>query len=74
MHKMSKKNNNAYIYTDFFFLACSLALEIQIKSGPKLVDFKRTLSDLEFSSKIKQLREEVENFSSQFPMPGNSDI
>jgi glycine hydroxymethyltransferase len=43
-------------------------------SGPKLVDFKRVLKeDNTISQKVKELREEVEAFSRNFPLPGYPD-
>jgi glycine hydroxymethyltransferase len=43
-------------------------------SGPKLVDFKRVLKeDNTFVQKVHQLREEVEEFSRNFPLPGYPD-
>ena len=40
-------------------------------SGPKLVDYKRILStDANIKAKVTALREEVEIFSTQFPIPG----
>ena len=40
-------------------------------SGPKLVDFKKELMENpDFVTKIQQLRKEVHDFSSVFPVPG----
>jgi glycine hydroxymethyltransferase len=46
-------------------------LEVSAISGPKLVDFKRVLvEDSNVSTKVVQLRTEVESFALNFPMPG----
>ena len=51
-----------------------IASDIQAKSGPKLVDFKRVLNDPEFKERIDKLRNEVENFAGKFPMPGLDEL
>lgn len=56
---------------DFIDRGLKLAIVISAKSGPKLVDFKRlTEEDSEIKSKIAALRQEVEEFCLQFPLPG----
>lgn len=48
-----------------------LALEVSALSGPKLVDFKRVLSEDEtIRAKVAQIREKVEHLALSFPMPG----
>ncbi|KAL0271731.1 UNVERIFIED_CONTAM: hypothetical protein PYX00_008729 [Menopon gallinae] len=48
-----------------------LAKEAQKVSGPKLVDFKKTLSeDPVFVEKVEALKNEVIEFASKFPLPG----
>lgn len=47
--------------------ALKIALDIQARSGPKLVDF---ISLLENNSEIDALRLEVNKFATSFPMPG----
>ncbi|XP_076275638.1 serine hydroxymethyl transferase isoform X2 [Rhynchophorus ferrugineus] len=54
---------------DFIDRAILLAKEISGVSGPKLVDFKVAAHE-KFGDKIKALRDEVENFSEKFPLPG----
>lgn len=55
----------------FFFLGLELAKKVQVVSGPKLVDFKKVLAENpEFRDQVESLKKEVEEFSSQFPMPG----
>ncbi|XP_044759761.1 serine hydroxymethyltransferase isoform X2 [Coccinella septempunctata] len=55
----------------FIDRALRLAREISEKSGPKLVDYKNVLhTDAIFKVKLESLKEEVEQFSNQFPMPG----
>ncbi|XP_047486083.1 serine hydroxymethyltransferase-like isoform X1 [Penaeus chinensis] len=51
-----------------------IAQDIQVKSGPKLVDFNRVLGDAEFKERIISLREKVEAFAGTFPLPGLEDI
>jgi len=58
----------------FIHSAMELAVEIQKTSGPKLVDFKKCLSDSQFALKIQTLKEQVENFAWQFRLPGHEDI
>ncbi|XP_044734004.1 serine hydroxymethyltransferase isoform X2 [Chrysoperla carnea] len=54
--------------------AIKLAKEIQVISGPKLVDYNRVLeNDPAIVAKVSQLRERVENFSKDFPLPGYVD-
>nr|XP_003708127.2 PREDICTED: serine hydroxymethyltransferase, cytosolic [Megachile rotundata]XP_012152099.1 PREDICTED: serine hydroxymethyltransferase, cytosolic [Megachile rotundata] len=48
-----------------------LSKEVSNISGPKLVDYKRVLNtNADIQAKIAVLREEVETFSKQFPIPG----
>lgn len=54
--------------------AIKLAKEIQVISGPKLIDYNRVLeNDPAIVAKVSQLRERVENFSRDFPLPGYAD-
>jgi len=53
-------------------LGLNLALEVQKVSGPKLVNFKSTLTtDPVFANCVKTLTKEVEDFAEQFYMPQN---
>jgi len=52
---------------DFLDRTVRISVDIQAKSGKKLVDFEKGVKD---SSELKKLREEVEKYSSGFPMPG----
>ena len=48
-----------------------MALEIHQSCGPMLKDFKTKVNeDPEVRTKIAALKEEVEAFALQFPMPG----
>jgi glycine hydroxymethyltransferase len=48
-----------------------MALDIQKVSGPKLVDWKKTLASEDiFKTQLESLRNDVETFASQFVMPG----
>merc|ERR1711887_396531 len=58
----------------FINSAMELAVEIQQSSGPKLVDFKKSLHDEKFTVKIKALKNDVENFAFQFRLPGHEDL
>lgn len=63
-----------------FFLFCiskgfQLAIEVnKAAPSPALKDFLHTLETEEFQSKVKALRDQVENFAVQYPMPGNADF
>lgn len=54
---------------EFIHLGLELSKEIIAVSGPKLVDFKAAVHG-EFATKVEALRNKVENFSVNFPMPG----
>jgi glycine hydroxymethyltransferase len=56
---------------EFLHKGLQLSLEVQAKSGKKLVDFIKALSDKEWSDKIGALRNEVEEWSGKFFMPGH---
>lgn len=59
------------IVVDLIDRTLKLAIEISQKSGPKLVDYKNVLhTDEVFSKKVATLRNEVQEFSNKFPMPG----
>lgn len=56
---------------DYIDKALKLAKEITAVSGPKLVDFNKVISEnVNIQSKINSLKEEIENYSQSFPMPG----
>ncbi|KAG8222508.1 hypothetical protein J437_LFUL004544 [Ladona fulva] len=56
---------------DFIHRGLQLSKEITKISGPKLVDFKRVLAeDSNIQQKVKSLRNEVEKFAQNFPIPG----
>lgn len=56
---------------DFIHRGLQLGQEVQKVSGPKLVDFKKELTENStFSKKIDELRKGVHAFSSTFPIPG----
>ncbi|KAH1025234.1 serine hydroxymethyltransferase isoform X1 [Dendroctonus ponderosae] len=54
----------------FIDQAIKLGKEIGKESGPKLVDFKKSVHCGEWNSKVECLRNEIEAFSEKFPMPG----
>lgn len=56
---------------DFIDKALKIAIEANIISGPKLVDFKRVLEeDAGIKTKMTELRNVIEKFSEEFPLPG----
>jgi len=56
---------------EFIHRGVQLALEVQSKSGKKLADFLKALTDKEFSDKLAAMCTEVEDFAGAFPMPGH---
>lgn len=55
--------------------ALKIAQDCQVKSGPKLVDWKRVLeTDEEFINRVNTLKTHVEDFARKFPLPGQPDI
>jgi len=56
---------------EFLHQGLQLALEIQTKSGKKLVDFLKELESGEAKDKVASLRASVEAWSSKFFMPGH---
>lgn len=55
----------------FIHQGLQLALQVSAISGPKLVDFKRVISeDKNIHGEILKLQAEIENFALDFPMPG----
>ena len=56
---------------DFIDQGFKLAIEInKAASGPLLKDFLAKMNSDEYKAKLKELRENVENFAVNFPMPG----
>lgn len=51
---------------NYFDTAVKLGQEIQLKSGPKLADFKNVLHSTEYKVKLETLREEIETWVSTF--------
>ena len=68
------KPNQMPIVVEFIHQAWNLALEIQMASGPKLADWKKELAKSENTQKITDLKNKVEKFALQFPLPGHDDI
>lgn len=60
------------VVVDFIDRGLKLSLEIVRVSGPKLIDFKAACHN-QFADQIKALRQEVEEFSQKFPLPGYED-
>jgi len=60
---------------DFVDQGFKLAIEInKASASPSFKDFKEKLHTEEFQTKVKSLRENVENFALQYPMPGHADF
>ena len=58
----------------FFSEAVDICVQMQAKSGPKLVDFVKLMdTDEEFVEKIESLRFRIEAFADGFAMPGHED-
>lgn len=57
---------------EYIHRGLQLSKEIADVTGPKLADFKAAVHGV-YADKIKALRDEVENFSVKFPMPGYED-
>ncbi|XP_073945472.1 serine hydroxymethyl transferase isoform X2 [Choristoneura fumiferana] len=56
---------------DYIDKSLKLAQEITKISGPKLADFNKVLEEnKEIQTKVNKLKEEIENFSRSFPLPG----
>lgn len=56
---------------DYIDKALKLAQDITKISGPKLVDFNRVIEeDDDIKAKITALKEDIENFTRSFPLPG----
>jgi len=56
---------------EFLHQGLQLALEIQSKSGKKLVDFLKLLGEGEYKEKVAALKKDVETWSGKFFMPGH---
>jgi len=56
---------------EFLHKGLQLTLEVQSKSGKKLVDFLKALEEKEAADKLTALRSEVEAWAGKFPMPGH---
>ena len=59
---------------DFIDRGIKLGLEVQKISGPDQKKFEEVLLGDQFKGKVKALKQEVEEFAVQFPMPGHDLI
>ena len=60
---------------EYLHQGIQLGLEIGKASGSNsLKDFTATMAKEEFASRIKALRDEIEEYSAQYPMPGHDVI
>ena len=65
------KEKDFLAVADFIDQGFKLAVEINKSSkGPLLKDFKERMHDEDVKVKIAELKERVEQFASQYPMPG----
>jgi len=68
------KEEDMKTVVDFIHGSLQIAVNIQIDSGPKLVDFKAKLKTDDFSKEVDALRNKVEQFAVKFRLPGHKDI
>jgi len=48
---------------------------VQEKSGPKLVDWNKELAESQdIQDKLKEIKNQVEEFAEKFEMPGHKDF
>lgn len=66
------KPNQMLTVVEFIHQAWNLALDIQRVSGPKLADWKIQLE--QHRGAIKELKDKIEAFAVQFPLPGHDNI
>ncbi|XP_034946472.1 serine hydroxymethyltransferase, cytosolic isoform X2 [Chelonus insularis] len=65
------KEENFEDVAEFIHRGLQLSKEVSAKSGPKLIDYKLIIeNDPEIKAKIKVLRDEIEEYSRKFPIPG----
>ncbi|RVE49632.1 hypothetical protein evm_005689 [Chilo suppressalis] len=58
---------------DYIDRALNIAKEIVRTSGPKLADFNKAIEETpDYKQKIESLRNQIENFSKTFPLPGSN--
>lgn len=68
------KESDIDVVVDFIDRALKLAKEVSKISGPKLVDFKKTIHEnSDVAKKVATLRDEVSKYSEKFPLPGYPD-
>ena len=68
------KDHHMKAIVGFADKAFKLALEIQARSGPKLVDWKRELMTDEFQEKVASIKKEIEELALKFPLPGRDHL
>ena len=54
--------------------AFNIAIDVQKESGPKLVDWKKTLEAECFRKRIEAVKADVESMAAKFPIPGRGDF
>ena len=62
------------VVVQFIHRAFQLALQVQAKSGPKLVDWRREMDSPEVIAKINEIKKDVEAMAGKFPLPGRPDF
>lgn len=68
------KEDDIGVVVSYMDEAFKIARDVQEKSGPKLLDFKRVLKDEEFQTRVVALKEKVESYARKFPLPGLPDL
>lgn len=69
------KEENMTQVAEFLHKGIQLGKEVQAISGLKLVDFQNCLhKNDDIKSKVQKLKQEIEDYSSQFYMPGHDDL
>jgi hypothetical protein len=66
---------NKYLNVFIIFEGIKLAIEISKSAKSNtLKDFKENMNEESFKQKMHALREMVENFAIEFPMPGYDEV
>lgn len=69
------KEEEILVVADFVDQGFKLAAEIsKAANSPSLKDFKEKMHDPVFQEKMRALKEKIENFAVQFPMPGIDEL
>lgn len=69
-----KKIDKKFLLSFVFIAAVKIAIEANKESGPTLREFKETLTKEKYATQIANLKEAVEKFALNFPIPGHDDM